>query len=154
MQPSKFRNGWVISSHTLPSMWLLTHAGIKLNHVSERGPRKKTNVVSFSPNNNVNNWKIITVCNVVTWQFLDTQGGGISDMPNTLFWEVYFSGSAWHMEHAPHVRYTTPWHMRHFGKCGSCSSQLYFYNFMIFLHQTFCYWHQPNYHVSFFFPQT
>ena len=29
MQPLKFRNGYVISSHTLPSMWLLIHAGIK-----------------------------------------------------------------------------------------------------------------------------
>ena len=29
--PLKFRNGKVISSHTLLSMWLLIHAGIKVN---------------------------------------------------------------------------------------------------------------------------
>ena len=30
VQPLKFRNGWVISSHTLLGMWLLIHAGIKV----------------------------------------------------------------------------------------------------------------------------
>ena len=29
-----------ISSHTLLSMWLLIHAGIKVNHDSKRGPRR------------------------------------------------------------------------------------------------------------------
>ena len=31
VQQSKFRNGKVISSHTLLGVWLLTHAGIKIN---------------------------------------------------------------------------------------------------------------------------
>ena len=39
MQPLKFRNGYVISSHTLQGIWLLIHAEIKLNHVSKRGHR-------------------------------------------------------------------------------------------------------------------
>ena len=30
MQPLKFRNGYVISSHTLVGMWLLIHVGIKV----------------------------------------------------------------------------------------------------------------------------
>ena len=33
VQPLKFRNGWVISSHTLHGMWLLIHAGIKVNNI-------------------------------------------------------------------------------------------------------------------------
>ena len=35
MQPLKFMNGYGISSHTLLSMWLLIHAGIKVLHVSK-----------------------------------------------------------------------------------------------------------------------
>ena len=38
VQPLKFGNGQVISSHTLLGMWLLIHAGLKLIHVSNRGP--------------------------------------------------------------------------------------------------------------------
>ena len=36
----KFGNGQVISPHTFLRMWLFIHAEIKLNHVSERGPRR------------------------------------------------------------------------------------------------------------------
>ena len=35
--PLKFRNGLVISSHTLLGMWLRIHVGLKLNNVSKRG---------------------------------------------------------------------------------------------------------------------
>ena len=41
MQPLKYENGLVISSHTLLLMWLLIHVRIKVNpckHVSKRGP--------------------------------------------------------------------------------------------------------------------
>ena len=38
MQPLNFGNGLVISSHSFLSMWLLIHAGFKLNHVCKRGP--------------------------------------------------------------------------------------------------------------------
>ena len=36
--PLKFVNGYVISSHTLPGMWLLIHNRIKLNHACKSGP--------------------------------------------------------------------------------------------------------------------
>ena len=36
VQPLKFGNRWVISSHTLLGMWLLIYGGLKLNHVSKR----------------------------------------------------------------------------------------------------------------------
>ena len=42
VQPLKFGNGQVTSSHTLLHMWLLMHAGIKWNHVSKNGPRSLT----------------------------------------------------------------------------------------------------------------
>ena len=35
--PLKFGNGYVISSHTLQGMWLPIHAGIEVNHVTEKG---------------------------------------------------------------------------------------------------------------------
>ena len=35
VQPLKFRNGYVISSHTLLGMWLLIHAGIKVTNHSK-----------------------------------------------------------------------------------------------------------------------
>ena len=38
VQPLKIGNEYVISSHTLSGMWLLIHAGIKVNHVSKRCP--------------------------------------------------------------------------------------------------------------------
>ena len=37
LQNFKFTNGWIISSHTLPSTWLLIPMGLKINHVSKRG---------------------------------------------------------------------------------------------------------------------
>ena len=37
--PLKFGNGYVISLHTLLAMWLLIHAGIKVNTYYKRGPR-------------------------------------------------------------------------------------------------------------------
>ena len=36
VQPLKFRNGQVISSHTLLGVWLLIHAGIKVNTLRPR----------------------------------------------------------------------------------------------------------------------
>ena len=42
MQPLKFRNGYVISSHTLLTMWLLIYAGIK---VSEKGYKVDSNML-------------------------------------------------------------------------------------------------------------
>ena len=38
MQPLKFGNGYVISSHTLMAIWLLIHVGIKVKHCSKRAP--------------------------------------------------------------------------------------------------------------------
>ena len=39
MEPLKFGNGWIISSHTLLHMWLPILLGLMLNHVSEMSPR-------------------------------------------------------------------------------------------------------------------
>ena len=47
MQPLKFANGLVISTHTLLGMRLLIHTGIKVNHVSKAGARK--GVVTNNP---------------------------------------------------------------------------------------------------------
>ena len=38
--PLKFGMGQVISSHTLRVMWLFIHAGLRMIHVSKRGPRE------------------------------------------------------------------------------------------------------------------
>ena len=36
--PLKFGNGYVISSHTALGMWLLVHAGIRINPFLVKGP--------------------------------------------------------------------------------------------------------------------
>ena len=38
MQPLKFGNGYVISSHILSCMQFLIHGGVKVNHVSKGDP--------------------------------------------------------------------------------------------------------------------
>ena len=46
-------NRWIFSFHTLPDLWLLIHAWLKLHHVSKRGPK---------PYGNQTKWKVkITV---------------------------------------------------------------------------------------------
>ena len=32
VEPLKIGNGWIISTHTLQDIWILIHAGIKVNH--------------------------------------------------------------------------------------------------------------------------
>ena len=39
VQPLKFKGGKIISSHTLLSMWLIMHAGMKLIHFSKKNPQ-------------------------------------------------------------------------------------------------------------------
>ena len=46
VQPFKFRNGKVISPHSLPGMNYLSMLGLKLNHASTRGPIQPTREMS------------------------------------------------------------------------------------------------------------
>ena len=85
VQPLKFGNGQVISSHTLVGMYmyLLTHAGIKVNHVSKRGSlnsQAKWPCVYFDHKNN--QWRLTMFTSNIA-----STGHALSDF-NTIYLDV------------------------------------------------------------------
>ena len=63
VQPLKFENGLVISSHYW-AIWLLIHAGIKVIHVYEMDPW-------FGINNNGIHWNYVVIGERMTWSGRD-----------------------------------------------------------------------------------